>query len=100
MSKTVTPYHVPSVTPAAVVLETVTLDDFDLDDIREYLSRQDNGTPDEAPRAEMGNPSKNTSLVIFPADLDRIETLAICGQTEHARQHAIDLISAHIARPL
>jgi hypothetical protein len=102
MSKTFkASYRVPSITPEPVELESISLDDFNLDDIREYLARQDGDIPDDAPRHDrLCNTLGNTSLLISAADINRIETLAICGQTEHARQHALDLISAHIARPL
>jgi hypothetical protein len=47
-------YRVPSITPEPIDLEAVTLDDFDLEDIREYLRRQDNHIPDSTPTYEHG----------------------------------------------
>lgn len=99
MSTTALRYRVPSIQPEVEVC-AVTLRDFDIDEIREYLDRHDSNTLD-APAEERPTTSPyQGSLVIQVDDLNRIETLALCGQTEHARQHALRLISDHIGRPL
>lgn len=94
----VRPYRVPRITPEPVELEAVTLDDFDLEAIREYLHRQDNHVPDSVPAYDQGR--TNASCVITPEELCRIETLALCGQLEHARAEALRIVSDHIGRPL
>lgn len=94
----VRPYRVPRITPEPIELEAVTLDDFDLEDIREYLHRQDNHVPDSAPSYDQGR--TNASCVITPEELCRIETLALCGQTDHARAELLRIVSDHIGRPL
>lgn len=95
----VRPYRVPRVHPEPVEIEAVSLDAFDLEDIREYLHRQDNHVPDAVPKYEHGGRAI-TSLVITADELCRIETLALCGQVQHAREEALRLISDHIGRPL
>lgn len=97
-AQNVRPYRVPSVCPEPVRVESVSLDDFDIEEIREYLYRQDNHVPDSAPLYDHGR--NNTNLVITSAEICRIETLALCGQAEHARAEIIRIVSDHIGRPL
>ena len=81
-----TRYVVPSVTP---FVESVTLDDFDLDEIRAYLRHRG-----EAVSADCDG------LFIDQADLDRAETMAMCGQIQPARDYILDLVSRRIGRRL
>lgn len=86
-------YRAPSVTVDA----SVCLDQFDNEEILEYLKHQGvpvndfgGGAPD----------AMDAGLLIYSADLDTINTLALCGQIGAAREHALRLVSIAIGRPL
>lgn len=85
------PYRVPQVYPEC---EPVSLDQFSTQEIREYLRHrhQDEG----------GDPSlrTNDAMVIEADEISRIETLALCGQAEHARAELLRIVSDHIGREL
>ena len=98
MSSQPTRYFSPSVTPH---VESVSLDDFDLDEIRKYLDHHDNkalATISDDDDAEYG--STAGGLFIHPADLNRIETLVLCGQRDSARDALCALASEAIGRQL
>lgn len=88
-------YRVPSVSVDA----DVSLDEFDNSDIIKYLRHQgyEVGGADA-----VGNNADCASegLYLSPDDLGRIETLALCGQKEPARQLALEIISEAIGREL
>jgi hypothetical protein len=89
-------YCVPSVTP---FVESVSLSDFDIDEIREYLRHKgDMVAGTSADDAHDG--ATAGGMFIDPADLDRIETLALCGQLDSARRFVLDMVSEQIGRPL
>jgi hypothetical protein len=93
-------YRAPTVEPE---VEAVSLSQFDIEDIREYLHRYDTGTlrgPAGDPRESTASTEAARALVVQPTDLDRIETLALCGQLEHARAEVLRIVSDHIGRPL
>lgn len=76
----------------------VRLDEFDNCDIAEYL--RDRGyyvsvTP-QNPHDQEGDPPN----VLDPDELNRIETLLICGQRDAARASALALVSEAIGRSL
>lgn len=95
MSTTAPRYRVPCIQPE---VEEVSLDDFDIDDIREYLRRRDYGELDKPVGAAPSGFSD--PLLIEADDLDRIATLALCGQKHHAQQHLLNLVSEHLGRDL
>lgn len=90
-------YRIPSIEPEVC---EVGLDDFDVDEIREYLKRVDTGTLNGPAQAHINEAFSESALAIEPEDLNRIETLAVCGQLEYARAEALRLVSEHIGRPL
>ena len=72
---------------------TVSLDDFSIEEIREYLENEGEGDgPD--PLGQGGR------LVISEDDMDRISTLAVCGQNDPAVSFLLEIVSKHIGRPL
>ncbi len=90
-------YRVPSIEPE-VEVRAVSLDDFDLDDIRAYLRYQGDKI---APLGRPGDiPNSANELFIPPEDLNRIGTLALCGQVESARRYLLDMAAEQIGRPL
>ena len=99
MNTTTRRYSVPCVYPE-VEVSRVTLRDFDINEIREYLDRYDSNTLNAPADERPSTTPYQGSLTIHVDDVNRIETLALCGQTEQARQYALRLISDHIGRPL
>lgn len=85
-------YRPPSIEPE---VEPVRLDAFALDDIREYLRHCG-----EEVSADCANTGDGDGLFIAQCDLDRAETLAICGQIQHARDYILDMVSRRIGRRL
>jgi len=81
----------------------VSLNDFDDDQIVEYLRHRGyavggNGKPvhDEA-----GGPVPGEGPVLIDEDdLGRISTLAVCGQLDSARDHVLTIVERHIGRRL
>ena len=87
-------YRVPRITKYS---ETeVSLDDFDLDDIREYLRRQGGGSSS----SPSSGGADDSDLCIEKSELDRIETLLLCGQRDSAREWVFEIVSKHIGRDL
>ena len=90
-------YRIPEVKPEA---QAVSLKDFALDDIREYLKRVDAKSLD-SPAGETPDLGQGFGeLTLSVSDLSRILTLAITGQTEHARAEIVQIVSEHVGRPL
>jgi hypothetical protein len=78
-------------TPSVSEYVDVSLDQFDIDDIREYVAHVD---------AKAGTGPSGDSLTISREDLGRVETLALCGQTDAARETVLEIVSRHIGRKL
>jgi len=74
--------------PTVSVDVDVSLDEFGIDEIREWLKSQGEDVDD------------GEGLYIGTDDLNRIETLAVCGQQDEARKFALSIISKAIQRPL
>ena len=83
MSITKSRLRVPTIYPE---VEPVSLDDFDIDDIREYLR----GSGVDAPSDE--------DFVIPRDDMNRIETLLLCGQRQSAIDELLRAASEHMGR--
>lgn len=84
MSITKSRLRVPTIYPE---VEPVSLDDFDIDDIREYL--KGSGVRD-VPSDE--------DFVIPRDDMNRIETLLLCGQHQSAIDELLRAASDHMGR--
>ena len=95
MSTTERRYRVPSVSRDV----DVSLSDFDLDEIREYLRRHDTGQMDK-PAGAISPLGFDDPLLIGSDELDRVTTLAICGQKQHAQQLILSIVSEHIGRDI
>lgn len=83
-------------TPTTSVDVDVSLDEFNLEEIAQYLRHNGyevSGTP--ATVTEDGAPN-----VFDPEDLNHIYTLALCGQLKVAQIEALQLVSQAIGRPL
>lgn len=88
-------YRSPSVTVDA----SVSLDEFDDADIREYLRHK--GYNALAPGdVSTGSTGGDDCLLIDSEDLAKISTLHLCGQIEPARRLALDIIGSAIGRTL
>lgn len=85
-------YRPPSIEPE---VKPVRLDDFDRDDILEYLRHCGKEVS-----TDCANTGDGDGLFIAQCDLDRAETLAICGQIQHARDYILDMVSRRIGRRL
>jgi hypothetical protein len=72
----------------------VSLNEFDIDEIAEFLRHKGHSVDG------VGASDINDEVVIDRDDLNRIETLTLCGQRDQAREFALSLISARIGRPL
>jgi hypothetical protein len=86
-------YRVPSVSVDA----EVDLDEFEIEDIVEYLRHHGytiNGN------AVAAGPVPEATDQIDTADLEHIYTLAVCGQIEFAKQEALQVVGKAIGRPL
>lgn len=84
-------YRVPTHTESL----TVSLDDFDDDEIVEYLRHRGYSV--------MGGPSTGSLDFedhIASVELDHIFTLALCGQRTQAQAEALQLISRVVGRPI
>jgi len=81
----------------------VSLDDFGDDEIAEYLRHRGyavagSGKPAED---EAGGPVPGEGPVLIDEDdLSRIDTLAVCGQLDSARDHVLTIVERHIGRSL
>ena len=85
-------------TPTACVDVDVSLDEFDLDEIAEYLRH--NGYKVSATSATVDPETGAADNVLDPDELDRVYTLALCGQREAAQQIALQLVGDAIGRPI
>lgn len=74
--------------PTRTEYVTIGLDSFSDEDISEYMDQRGITRPE------------GKGLFIESDDLNRIETLALCGHTSQARTEALELISNKIGRPL
>ena len=84
-------YHAPTHTEYV----TISLDDFDDDDIVEYLRHRGfsvHGT------AVGSSPFEDENIT--GTELDHIFTLALCGQRTQAQYEALQLISRVVGRPI
>lgn len=79
-------YRVPSVNVDVDVM----LDEFDIDDIRNYLANVDG-------RGQATGPG---AVLIDGEDVGRIATIALCGQKEAARELVLQIVGDAIGRPL
>ena len=84
-------------TPSISVDVDVDLDQFETDEIIEYLRHQGYSVNGNAV-AEGAVPEASNQ--IDTADLDHIYTLAVCGQIQVAQQEALQVIGKAIGRPL
>ena len=84
MNTTKSRLRVPTIYPE---VEPVSLDDFDIDDIKEYLTGK--GVSDL--------PSEE-DFVIPRDDMNRIETLLLCGQRQSAIEELLRAASDHMGR--
>jgi hypothetical protein len=75
----------------------VSLDEFDTDDIVEYL-RHNGYTVTGNAVCEQTVPEASNH--IDTADLDHIYTLAVCGQIQFAKEEALQVVGKAIGRPL
>ena len=85
-------------TPIINVDSSVSLDEFEDDEIAGYLRHRGyivNGSNNDS-----SDSGTDDVLIISEADLNRIATLSLGGQTESAREWLIDLVSNHIERRL
>lgn len=84
-------------TPSISVDVDVDLDEFDIDEIIEYLRNEGysvNGKATTEAAVVDGDNHINT------ADLDHIYTLAVAGQLDVAKQEALQIVGKAIGRPL
>lgn len=83
-------YFPPTVTP-----DEVSLSDFAMSDILEYVKHK------KAVAIEDGETPRADGSIVIPAeDAAHIETLALCGQREYAREELLRIVSEQIGRPL
>ena len=93
-------YYTPSHTESV----SISLSEFTVDEMLEYIANK--GTPQE--KARIGADPADSSeggcstdgLYIGSADLQRMETLSLCGQGDVARAMALALIGEKIGRVL
>lgn len=81
-------------TPTHTEHVTVSLSDFTLEEIREYLTHKGESEPSGGGMGEDG------PLTISEDDVNRIATLSLCGQKEAARDWLIELVERRIGRSL
>jgi hypothetical protein len=84
-------------TPSVSADVDVSLDEFDTDDIVEYL-RHNGYTVTGNAVAQDAVPEATNQ--IDTADLDHIYTLAVAGQLQVAQQEALQIVGKAIGRPL
>lgn len=70
-------------------VEPVTLDDFDIDDVREYLRLHDGGAP-----------RSRDDFHVPREDMNRIATLLLCGQRTHAIAEIHQLVGEYLGRTI
>ncbi len=76
----------------------VDFDDFDEDELADHL--RSNGWTVIEGKAKPSHTGADFSLTLDEGELDHISTLAVCGQTEAARELVISRVSEAIGRPL
>jgi hypothetical protein len=92
-----TKYKAPSVTPE-VTVKDVTLDDFDVDEIQEYLDQK---LKNESHKIENSEIQGNPDYLLFTGrEVSRIETLVLCGQREYAIQEILEAFSKKIGKKI
>jgi hypothetical protein len=84
-------------TPSVSADVDVSLDEFDTDDIVEYLRHNGYTVTGNAVAQDAVPEAANQ---IDTADLDHIYTLAVCGQLTFAQQEALAVVGKDIGRPL
>ena len=84
-------------TPSVSADVDVSLDEFDTDDIVEYLRHNGYTVTGNAVAQDAVPEAANQ---IDTADLDHIYTLAVCGQLTFAQQEALAVVGKAIGRPL
>lgn len=84
-------------TPSITVDVDVDLDQFEIDEIIEYLRSEGYSVNGNA-AVDDAVPEANNQ--IDTADLDHIYTLAVCGQIQVAQQEALQVVGKAIGRPL
>lgn len=91
---TAKPYRVPT----RIVDACVSLDEFDDNEIADYLRQRGFhvSAASRAPHHQDSDPEN----VLDPDDLSHIETLALCGQIAQAKAEALALIGNAIGRTL
>ena len=75
---------------------SVDLDEFDDDEIAEYLR----GKGYYVDQWSGASSSDDDGLIISPGALSRLDTLLMCGQREHAVRELLDLVGEALGRPL
>lgn len=108
---------IPSVTRSREHTVTVSLADFNADEIAEYLREQGyqvDGTwskkflPQQPRTRSFREHDANCDcdgpdvegMLIENGELDRMRTLLLCGQAEAAREYLFDIVEEHIGRSL
>lgn len=76
--------------PTVMVDAEVSLDEFCTEDILKYLRDQGEGVAIDS----------GEGIFLSQGDLNRCETLALCGQVDAARKYILDIVSQAIGRPL
>jgi hypothetical protein len=84
-------------TPSVSADVDVSLDEFDTDDIVEYLRHNGYTVTGNAVAQDVVPEATNQ---IDTADLDHIYTLAVAGQLQVAQQEALQIVGKAIGRPL
>ena len=84
-------------TPSICVDVDVDLDQFEIEDIIEYLRNEGYSVNGSAVATGAVLDGDNQ---IDTADLDHIYTLAVCGQVQAAQQEALQIVGKAIGRPL
>ena len=87
-------YRVPRITHEC---DPVSLSEFSVSEIRDYLRHMEKNGAIVGPDGEC---SEDGALIFEEEFLDRIETLALCGQAEHARSEVLRLVGDYIGRSL
>lgn len=83
-------------TPTHTEYVTVSLNDFGNEEIAEHLRH-------EGFRVDgvgLGDKPCSEGMWIDPEDMSRIDTLALCGQKEAAREWILDMVGKYIGRDL
>lgn len=87
-------------TPSASVYCDISLDEFTEKQIIGYLRHLGHTVDGAGEDASISQPNPSDACIVSSLDLDRISTLALCGQAEPARKLALAIISEAIGREL